>query len=293
MQLLNNLDTVDWINPELPDNYASSNTSKPMNTTALATLSIATYLASTLLLIRHIDQSRMQRTALYLAWTAVCTHFLYTAIEFHQNRGFNFSFFSTSSLVAMIVALLLLIAALNKPVEKLGIALFPIAAIMLALELNFAGNTQLLHKYNWAMSTHILTSIIAFSLLNIAALQAILLAIQDQQLKSHPPKRFIQSLPPLQTMESLLFQMLGTGIVFLTISLVSGFLFIEDLFAQHLVHKTVLSILAWIIFTGLLIGRSRYGWRGQTAIQWTLIGFVLLLLAYFGSKLVLELILHR
>jgi ABC-type uncharacterized transport system permease subunit len=94
-------------------------------------------------------------------------------------------------------------------------------------------------------------------------------------------------------MEALLFQMLGTGLVFLTISLISGFLFIEDLFAQHLVHKTVLSLLAWVIFTGLLIGRSRYGWRGQTAIQWTLIGFVLLLLAYFGSKLVLELILHR
>jgi ABC-type uncharacterized transport system permease subunit len=94
-------------------------------------------------------------------------------------------------------------------------------------------------------------------------------------------------------MEYLLFQMLTTGIVFLTLSLASGFLFIEDLFAQHLVHKTVLSILAWIIFTGLLIGRSRYGWRGQTAIRWTLIGFALLLLAYFGSKLVLELILHR
>ena len=94
-------------------------------------------------------------------------------------------------------------------------------------------------------------------------------------------------------MESLLFQMLATGIVFLTVSLTSGFIFIENLFAQHLVHKTVLSILAWIIFTGLLIGRSRYGWRGQTAIQWTLIGFILLLLAYFGSKLVLELILHR
>jgi ABC-type uncharacterized transport system permease subunit len=94
-------------------------------------------------------------------------------------------------------------------------------------------------------------------------------------------------------MESLLFQMLATGIVFLTLSLTSGFIFIENLFAQHLVHKTVLSILAWIIFTGLLIGRSRYGWRGQTAIQWTLIGFILLLLAYFGSKLVLELILHR
>lgn len=264
-----------------------------MNTTSLAILSISAYLASAMLIIRHIDQNRMQRTALYLAWTAVCAHFLYTAVVFQQNNGFNFSFFSTGSLVAMIVALLLLIAALNKPVEKLGIALFPIAATMLALELNFADKKQLLSHYDWAMSTHILTSIIAFSLLNIAALQAILLAIQDQQLKSHPPKRFIQSLPSLQTMESLLFQMLATGLAFLTISLVSGFLFIEDLFAQHLVHKTVLSLLAWIIFSGLLIGRSRYGWRGQTAIRWTLVGFVLLLLAYFGSKLVLELILHR
>lgn len=264
-----------------------------MITTTLATLSIGTYLASTVLIIRHFNESKIQRTSLYLAWIAVFTQLLFKAIIFQKNDGFNFGFFSTGSLIAMIVALLLLIAALNKPVEKLGIVIFPIAAGMMALELNFTDKTQLLSSYNWTMSMHILTSIIAFSLLNIAALQAILLAIQDQQLKRHPPKYFIKSLPPLQTMEALLFQMLGTGLVFLTISLISGFLFIEDLFAQHLVHKTVLSLLAWVIFTGLLIGRSRYGWRGQTAIRWTLIGFILLLLAYFGSKLVLELILHR
>jgi ABC-type uncharacterized transport system permease subunit len=264
-----------------------------MITTSLAILSICTYLGSALFIIGHIEQSRFQRMSIYLAWIAVCTNVLYAAVTFQQNNGFSFGFFSTASLVAMIVALLLLIAALNKPVEKLGAAIFPVAAVMLALEMNFAGKPQHLSTYNWAMSTHILTSIIAFSLLNIAALQAILLAIQDQQLKSHPPKRFIQSLPSLQAMESLLFQMLATGLFFLTISLISGFIFIEDLFAQHLVHKTVLSILAWIIFSSLLIGRSRYGWRGQTAIQWTLIGFVSLLLAYFGSKLVLELILHR
>ncbi|MEY3880818.1 MAG: hypothetical protein RIQ94_1614 [Pseudomonadota bacterium] len=193
-----------------------------MNTTAIATLSIFSYLIGTLLIIRHINQSRIPRTALYLAWTAVSTHLIYMAIVFQQNDGFNFNFFSTSSLVAMIVALLLLIATINKPVEKLGIALFPIAASMLALDLNFSHKTPLVSHYNWALSTHILTSIIAFSLLNIAAIQAILLAIQDQQLKSHPPKRFIQSLPPLQTMESLLFQMLTTGIVFLSISLASG-----------------------------------------------------------------------
>ena len=150
-----------------------------------------------------------------------------------------------------------------------------------------------LAAHNWQINTHILSSIIAFSLLNIAALQAILLAIQDQQLRSHHPKRLMLALPPLQAMETLLFQMIAAGLFFLTVSLCSGFIFIDNLFAQHLVHKTVLSIIAWLIFSGLLLGRLRYGWRGKTAIQWTLIGFVLLLLAYFGSKLVLELILKK
>ncbi|HEY8035331.1 MAG TPA: cytochrome c biogenesis protein CcsA [Methylobacter sp.] len=275
-----------------------------MNTT-LATLSICTYLASTLIIARDARRNNSKAAPtpyihlykkhipLYLAWSAVCAHTLYIAFAFQQNNSLNFSFIGAASLISLIVALLLLVATLNKPVEKLGIIVFPIAAIMLALELNLPEKPHLLHTHNWQMSVHILTSIIAFSLLNIAALQAVLLAIQDQQLKSHPPKHFIQSLPPLQTMEALLFQMLGTGLFFLTISLVSGFIFIEDLFAQHLVHKTVLSIVAWIIFSCLLLGRMRYGWRGQTAIRWTLTGFILLLLAYFGSKLVLEIILHR
>lgn len=260
---------------------------------ALVTLAICAYLASTLLIIRYIGNSSRQCLPLFIAWTAVGAHIGFTVLEFLHHNGFSFSFFSTASLVAMIVALLLLVAALNKPVEKLGIAVFPIAAIMLGLELNFADKSSSLSHHSMAMTAHILTSIIAFSLLNIAALQAVLLYIQDQQLKSHPPKRFIQSLPSLQAMEALLFQMLSAGVLFLTLSLASGFIFIEDLFAQHLVHKTVLSLSAWIIFFSLLLGRKRYGWRGTTAIQWTVSGFVLLLLAYFGSKLVLELILHR
>ena len=270
-----------------------------MNATALAILSISAYLLSALLIARQLylfakgEIKTEKRSPLYLAWFAILAHFSYIAIEFQRHHGFSFSFFSTASLVAMIVALLLLIATLNKPVEKLGIVLFPITALMLALDLTFSEKPHPLHTHNWEMTTHILTSIIAFSLLNIAALQAILLAFQNQQLKSHPPKRFVQSLPPLETMESLLFQMLAAGVFFLTISLLTGFIFVKDLFAQHLVHKTVLSIVAWFIFSGLLLGRLRYGWRGITAIKWTLLGFLSLLLAYFGSKMVLEIILHR
>jgi ABC-type uncharacterized transport system permease subunit len=94
-------------------------------------------------------------------------------------------------------------------------------------------------------------------------------------------------------MEGLMFEMIGIGFALLTLALLTGVLFLEDIFAQHLVHKTVLSICAWGVFAILLWGRWRFGWRGRTAIRWTVGGFVFLMLAYFGSKLVLELILGR
>lgn len=264
-----------------------------MNTIVIAIFSIATYLLSAILITRHISQSASNRTPIYLAWLAICGHAAYIALIFKENDGFNFSFTSTASFIAFIVSLILLIAAIDKPVEKLGIVLFPTSALMLGLAATTSSQPHFLRTYNWEMGTHILTSIVAFSLLNIAALQAVLLAIQNQQLKSHPPKRLIRSLPSLQTMESLLFQMIAAGVLFLTVSLITGFIFVDDLFAQHLAHKTILSLTAWVIFSCLLLGRIRYGWRGKTAIRWTLIGFGALLLAYFGSKLVLELILKR
>ena len=119
------------------------------------------------------------------------------------------------------------------------------------------------------------------------------LAVQERRLRTRRLGGISRGLPPLVTMESLLFQMIGAGFGALTLSLLSGFFFLDNLFAQHLVHKTVLSIAAWLVFATLLWGRRRYGWRGRTAIRWTLSGFAVLVLAYFGSKLVLELVLRR
>ena len=89
-------------------------------------------------------------------------------------------------------------------------------------------------------------------------------------------------------MECLLFQSVRVGFYFLTLSLVSGMIFIDDLFAQHLVHKTALSIVAWVIFATLVFGRSIFGWRGKQAITAIQVGFIILVIAYFGSKFVLE-----
>ncbi|MGY6277334.1 cytochrome C assembly family protein [Methylomonas sp. MgM2] len=265
-----------------------------MNSIFVGIPSVLCYLIASIVMINEIlKHSEQHIRSVRLAWLGTGLHSTYLILALQNPNGFNFSFFNTAALVALFIVLLLLFAAIDKPVEKLGIAIFPLAAILLTLDIIFPEKTHRLSAHNWQMGLHILSSIVSFSLLNIAAIQAILLAIQDQQLRSHHPKRLILALPPLQAMETLLFQMIGTGLFFLTLSLFSGFVFIEDLFAQHLVHKTVLSIIAWFIFSSLLLGRFRYGWRGSTAIQWTLIGFVLLLLAYFGSKLVLELILNK
>ncbi|NOQ76496.1 MAG: phosphohydrolase [Methylococcaceae bacterium] len=264
-----------------------------MTPITLGIISICAYLTSTTLLIQDALKNSSRKKTTLPAWLAVFLHIGYTFSLFMQQSSFNFSLFNTASIISSLVAFLLLLASITNPVEKLGLAVFPLASIALLSTLIFPGKELNIQISNWQMSTHILSSIIAFSLLNIAALQAIMLAIQESQLKNHPPQKFIRTLPPLQTMETLLFQMIGTGLLFLSISLVSGFIFIEDLFAQHLAHKTILAIVAWITFSGLLTGRIKYGWRGQTAVKWTLAGFTLLLLAYFGSKLVLELILQK
>jgi len=171
--------------------------------------------------------------------------------------------------------------------------LLPLAALSIALMFAYPSQRKLESSGAWQLDLHIVLSVIAYSLLGIAALQAIVLAIQDSHLRNRHPGGIIRALPPLQVMESLLFQLIVIGFIFLTLALLTGILFLDDIFAQHLVHKTVLSICAWAVFGTLLWGRWRFGWRGQTAIRWTLGGFVVLMLAYFGSKLVLELILKR
>jgi len=259
---------------------------------------ICLYTVSGLLLAmrlwRGVESTPAAKTGiLTLGLGAVILHaaLLYNGIL--TQGGLNLGIFNAASLIGWLMALLLLIAATRQPVENLGIVLLPLAALTLGLDRFFASE-HLVHTANpWELDAHILISVVAYSLLSIAALQAILLAIQDHHLRNRHPGGFIRALPPLQTMEILLFRMIGIGFVMLSLALLSGIIFLKDIFAQHLAHKTILSIVAWLVFAVLLWGRQRYGWRGRIAIRYTLSGFILLMLAYFGTKLVFELVLHR
>ncbi|HHJ14441.1 MAG TPA: hypothetical protein ENJ79_08725 [Gammaproteobacteria bacterium] len=221
---------------------------------------------------------------------AVVLHLLALYPALFTPEGFNLGFFNAASLTAALTVLLLLLVSLRQPLESLGLLLLPAAAATLAL----ASLWPVAHEIDtsrWQLDIHILFSVLAYSLLLLAAVQALVLAVQDRHLRNRQPGGFIRALPPLAVMERILFRMIGAGFALLTLALLSGLLFLEDIFAQHLAHKTVLSLAGWVIFGVLLWGRWRFGWRGRTAIRWTLSGFVMLALAYFGSKLVLELIL--
>ena len=123
----------------------------------------------------------------------------------------------------------------------------------------------------------------------------LMMAMMERGLHRGNLPRFLQGLPPLLTMEQLLFRIIAAGFVLLTLTLASGILFSEALFGKPMsfTHKTVFGILSWIIFAALLAGRALYGWRGRVAMRWTLAGFLSLVLAYIGSKFVLEVLLQR
>jgi len=208
-------------------------------------------------------------------------------------EGLNLGFFNAMSLVTWLMALLLLLAAFTNPVESLGVFILPLTGFAVCLEMLFPGHHTVLASQALELKLHILMSILSYSLFGLAAAHSVLLAVQDNHLRNKRPGGFIRSLPPLQTMENLLFQMIGLGLALLTLSLVTGTLYLENMFAQHLAHKTILSIIAWVVFATLLWGRWKFGWRGKKAIRWTLSGFVFLMLAYFGSKWVAEIILGR
>lgn len=228
-----------------------------------------------------------------LAAVAVLMHGLAIYFTLFTEAGLDIHFYNVLSLVAWLVAFLLVVTTVTMEIECLGIIVFPFAGLMLILNLLPAEAQIISYEIKSGMLVHILFSILAYSLLSIAAVQALLLYIQDTALHNKHPGGFIRNLPPLETMEILLFRIIALGFVVLSVALFSGAFYLEDMFAQHIVHKTILSVIAWLLFAVLLWGRFQFGWRGQIAIRWTYSGFILLMLAYFGSKFVLELVLNR
>lgn len=265
-----------------------------MNATIFGLAAIALYLTAAAQTSRLARASSAHATlptsSGLLALAALVAHgaALYPMIL--TSGGLNLGIFSAASLVAWLVAGIVLIATARRAAASLAIVILPFAAAMLAVSLLFSHH-HLVEPQSPGLVLHIALSLVAYSLFAIAALQAGYLAFAEHRLKQHTP--VFGFLPPLPTMEQLLFQLTSVAFVLLSVGLAIGALYIEDVRAQHLVHKIFFSLLAWVIFAVLLIGRYHWHWRGRRAVKYVIAGFIMLALGFFGSKLVLELILQR
>jgi ABC-type uncharacterized transport system permease subunit len=179
--------------------------------------------------------------------------------------------------------------------DGLQALVMPAAAVAALLPAAFPAPKPLPNTEFAAFQFHLLISLLSYSLFTIASLHVLLMALVERRLHGGALPQLVERLPPLLEMETLLFRLIWAGFVLLTLTLASGIVFSEELFGTpaQFNHKTVFGILSWLIFAALLAGRHFYGWRGRTAVRWTLAGFLALVLAYIGSRFVLEVILGR
>ena len=249
-------------------------------------------------------QSGSARPPAWYAAVLALALVLHGALLLHgmfESGDLRFGFAHALSATLWITALIVCVETMFSPSRGMFLLVLPLAAVATILPALFPGAIVGSSSGAPLFQVHLLLAILAYSLLTIAAIQALLMATMERRLHGEAAAGsgrlafVIDRLPPLLAMEGVLFRLITVGFVLLTATLVSGIFFSEQLFGRPLPfdHKTVFAIAAWIVFGGLLLGRQVFGWRGRTALRWTITGFVMLVLAYVGSHFVLEVLLKR
>ncbi len=235
------------------------------------------------------------RRAHFALGVPLALHAVVLAQVIFANDGFYLGVGAAVSLIIWLTVLIYWFGSFVYRLEGLQVLVLPAAALLCLLPLALPPQHALANTHLAAFRAHLVISLLAYSLFTIASLHVLMMAMMERRMHRGNLPGFLQNLPPLLAMEQLLFRIIAAGFVLLTLTLGSGILFSEELFGKPMqfTHKTVFGILSWLIFAALLAGRALYGWRGRIAMRWTLTGFLSLVLAYIGSKFVLEVLLQR
>lgn len=228
----------------------------------------------------------------WLVLAGLALHVLWAHVQLFQDHPGHLTVIDVVNIVAIVMTAVVAFASLRLRVHQLLLIILPIDALALLASLMVEPGHTESTAFERALLIHILISLAAYSVLMLAACQSILLAVLEKQLKS-PERTTTPWLGPLESMEQLLVTMLWVGLTLLTASIATGFLFLEDMFAQQVSHHIVITSLSWLVYAFFLGGRYFFGWRGLTAVRWTLVAFALLVVGYLGSKFVLEYLLPR
>ncbi len=272
--------------------------------TALLISAIGLYTGASAFIAKYLRSpeasSRSSKTinlGFSLGWGATLAHLTFAYYFCFQHQTMNFSLGSMTVLISGLLSLIFVLGGLNLPIRRLGIIVFPLVVVCLLFSQLWGKDVSTLTTsdtsvgpHSPAASFHIVISILAYCLLAIAAIQSMLYQYQERQIKQRATPAMLMALPPLLTMEQLLFRLIWTGFILLTFTLLSGVVFSHEIFGKpfEFKHHTILASLSWLVFAILLIKRVTQGLRGSQAVYWTIGGFVLIQLGYFGTKIVSE-----
>lgn len=259
---------------------------------ALAIAMFLLYTASAWTMLRSVKNPRLEPLAWVLVFVALIGHSESIMHMMRTSARFSIGLLEAMSLLGWALAALACLISIDKQNRVLGAILMMSAAVGAAVT-GFGRHYDEAASAGWELTAHILLSMGAAALLFAAAVTAILLVFLDRRLRTRRLSNLPSALPPLDALEKIMFRLIAAGFGLLTLALLTGFIFVTNLFTQNLVQKTVLSIIAWLLFGVLLVGRLRFGWRGRPAVRWTLWGFGILAVAYFGVKFVLEYLFGR
>jgi ABC-type uncharacterized transport system permease subunit len=267
---------------------------------------MSTDMADTMQSGRASKASGMSSMGRVLLGVALLVHGLLLHTTIFPQNAMVFGFAFALSAMFWLGAGIYWIESFFFPLDGLRLLVLPLACVASVMPLIFGGVHVLSYAAAPMFKLHFLIANIAYGLFAIAALHAILMLMVEKRLQNmrgtaprHTSNSWVSSwldtLPPLLTLEKLLFRLISAGFVLLTLTLISGVAFNEQLVdkAFKLDHKTVFAILSWLMFGALLTARRVSGWRGRAALRWVLASFVALLLAYVGSRFVFEVLLHR
>ena len=212
-----------------------------------------------------------------------------------DGNSMRFSFALALSTMCWLAALAYWLESFRMRLEALQPPILAIAGISSLLPCLVTKTHLLPHAGNFGFRMHFVAAMLAYSLFALSALHAAFLNFAERQLHRRHVSRGLNALPPILALEELLFRLVIAGFALLSIAVGSGVFFSEAIYGKPLSfdHKTLFALVSWVIFAALLFGRWRFGWRGKLAQRWLLTGFMALILAYVGSRFVLEAILQR
>ncbi|WP_194755367.1 cytochrome C assembly family protein [Aliidiomarina indica] len=258
----------------------------------LTVISIVAYISGAVILSQRMaGPNRMLRRSLGLSVIALITHFAVLALQFTENGLVYINLFTTLAMITWLLSLLNTLRGDHPASLLLRPAIFSLAAVSLVAMALVPADVGRPVDMTPIFALHISLALLASALLTLAAFYGVQLLYVNRLLKARSAKALSERLPPLMSIERYFFHLLTAGTILLTLAIAVGFIYLDNWFATGQLHKTILSLLAWLSFGSIVIVHYWRGLRGRLAVYYTLGASALLILGYFGSRFVRDILL--